>query len=202
MPTCTITITNTEPVFSGDLVTFEISGVDDAWMDFASLSFGDGNSEQNLDINQLTYTHTYTSGAVFTATLIVENVVNPQDPGVTVTGSCSVGVEVNHCIDLGITGTNNQWLTTCDCEELEHGCIWLEEVCPVDFGTFGWSSDDQYKEVEFGSGALDQCHIVLHDYYDNGSGVSVHISASDMIGSVNNLAQWITAADLSVRVAP
>jgi uncharacterized delta-60 repeat protein len=199
-PTCEISIVNAEPIFSWDLVTFAITGVNAEWMDFVSLTFGDGASAQNLNENNLQYTHTYTSGGVFTATLLIANIASPQSTGITMTWSCSVAVEVNHCIDLGITWPNNEQLTTCDCEQLQNWCIWLEPVCPVSFGSFGYSTTDQYKNVTFGQDELQWCNIILHDYFDNGTGVRVDISATWMIWSVNTMQPWIQANDLSIKL--
>lgn len=70
-----------------------------------------------------------------------------------------------------------------DCDEVINtaGCIWLEPVCDIDYGTFSGGAGTQYRTFDMANGS--GCMVAVHDYYNNPGGYTVDILADDMIGA-------------------
>ncbi|USN54860.1 MAG: DUF4215 domain-containing protein [Candidatus Peribacteria bacterium] len=88
-PTCTLTMTTPGILYPGSNVGYEISGVDTGWVAFDSLTYGDGNDESALSLNELIYTHAYLAGGTFVAELTVSNAASGA-----LTATCSAEVTI------------------------------------------------------------------------------------------------------------
>jgi Leucine-rich repeat (LRR) protein len=194
-PSCTLSVT---PLTWYAPLTwiFTIGGVDTWWIHFDRLDFGDG-STGNVDTWNLVYEHSYINTWIYTWTLKVSNIYDPQ-----LTGQCNASIQLfvsEYCGDGEVNNDEkcdlgeNNWPNSA-CSIL---CTWNTPSCTLSVTPLTWYAPLTWI---FTIGGVDTWWIHF-DRLDFGDGSTGNVDTWNLVYEHRYTDTWIHTWTLQISNA-